>query len=103
MKEAVGLLSQYDIHSDIDYAHHLASSHKQGFTTLGDETYRRYDTMKALLERSAVMNEGQITSAISRVAGRTTRWTAIFDSQEMEVTYYQNAEFTSPYVVSVVE
>ena len=47
------------------------------------------------------MNEEQITSAISRVAGNTTRWTAIFNSQEMKVSYYQNATFEEPYVVSV--
>ena len=122
VEQALTLLEQYDIHSDIGQAHHLAISDGEGrsvvvewvankmvvtespvctnhYLASGDRqaqmgnSYERYDALCSMLDADKMMSVEQATASIRRVANSSTRWTVVFDIQSLQATYLQRGEF----------
>ncbi len=130
VEEALALLSQYDIHSDIGQAHHLAIADKSGHEVVVEwvankmivtespvctnhylaysgsqvvagNSLERYAALRSMLDDNKTMSVEQATKSIECVVAPSTRWTAIFDSHAMEVTYYQRGDFQRPYIATI--
>ncbi|MBQ0056611.1 MAG: linear amide C-N hydrolase [Bacteroidales bacterium] len=82
--------------------HYLALSRKQGSSLYYDDSQRRLDLLQSWHDSLPSMTMEQVTQSISSVASQEfTRWTVVFDRQTMSATYYQNADFSHPYVANI--
>lgn len=130
VEEALQLLGAYDMHSDIQYAHHLAiadasgrsvvvewvndemlvvdspvctnhylaESERQGTSLFLESSAQRYELLQTELKEHAVMSEADVVEAVQAVAGSNlTRWSVLFNQQQLTATYYQNADFGHPF------
>lgn len=125
--EAIELLSSWDMHSSIDWAHHLAIADATGHSVvvewLNNEmivtetpavtnhyltplrphvgigaTEERRDTICARLERYPAMTMGQMTQLLQDVSfEKYTGWSVVFDTEEISATYYYRTDYTTPY------
>lgn len=129
VEEALQLLGAYDMHSDIQYSHHLAiadasghsvvvewvndemlvvdspvctnhylaESERQGTSLFLESSAHRYELLQTELAEHATMSEAEVTAAVQAVAGSdVTRWSVVFNQQQLAATYYQNADFSRP-------
>ncbi|MBQ0021849.1 MAG: linear amide C-N hydrolase [Prevotellaceae bacterium] len=82
--------------------HYLAPSSKQGSSLYYEDSHRRFDMLQNWRDSLPAMTKEQLTQGISSVASKEyTRWTVVFDRKTMSATYYQNADFSQPYVAFI--
>lgn len=134
VEEALQLLANLNMHSDIQRAHHLSMSDAKGrcvvvewtdnkmYVTespictnhylaespkletqqINENSQMRYDQLQEHLSSNPTMDTTKITEAIASVAGAEyTRWTVVYDRENMSVTYYQHADFSKPYTTEI--
>lgn len=133
VEEALDLLGRYNMHSDINLAHHLSISDSKGrcvvvewvdnqmYVTdspvctnhyLADSpklktqevhanSQERYDTLQSQLNTKTYETLQDITESIASVSNPNTRWSVVYDRENLTATYYQNADFSHPYVASI--
>lgn len=134
VEEALALLRRYNMHSDINLAHHLAISDAQGRSVvvewadnqmyvvespvctnhylaaepkletqeINPNSQERYDALQAQISAKPIMTPQDITNTLASVSGPDyTRWSIIYDRQNLTATYYQDADFTKPYVTTI--
>lgn len=132
--EAMALLRQYDMHSDINFALHLAISDAKGHSVVAEwvndslffaetavctnhyvaesskkgqsmyyyDSHYRYDLLQHLQDSLPAMSADDILEALRQVAEPgQTRWSIVYDRKHMTATYYQNADFSQPYVFNI--
>ncbi len=132
--EAVKLLSEYNMHEETGFNHHLAvsdangksivvewingdmhvaesslctnhyiaDSYKKGKSMHYEDSHKRFDIMNKEMTEHPYMEALDVTKSIQLVATpKLTRWSIVYDQKELKATYYQNADFTKPYEISL--
>lgn len=125
--EAVEMLSSWDMHSSIDWAHHLAIADATGHSVVVEwidnemivtetpavtnhyltplrphvgigATEARRDTLCARLELQPVMTTEQMAQLLQDVSFEEyTCWSVIFNTQDLSATYYYRTDYSVPY------
>lgn len=127
MDEAITLLKQYDMHSDIGTAHHYALADATGRSVtveyirgemvvtetkiltnhyLAEEKYgigsegsqERFDALAALAD--APMDRAQVRRAMESVKD-DTQWTLVFDAGDASADFYLGSRFDRCYKISL--
>lgn len=126
--EAIDMLSHWDMHSSLDWAHHLAISDATGHSVVVEyidnamivtetpavtnhyltplrphvgigPTESRRDTLCARLERLPQMQSEDMKQLLSDVAfDEYTGWSIVFNTKEQTATYYYRTDFDHPLV-----
>lgn len=129
--EAIDMLGSWDMHSSIDWAHHLAIADATGHSVvvewLNNEmvvtetpavtnhyltplrphvgigaTEARRDTLCARLEQQPRMSTQQMTQLLSDVSfDDYTCWSVVFDTKALSATYYYRTDYSKSYVYMV--
>lgn len=82
--------------------HYLAPSRKQGSSLYYEDSHRRFDMLQNWRDSLPTMTMEQITQSIASVASKEyTRWTVVFDRKTLSATYYQNSDYSHPYVAYI--
>lgn len=82
--------------------HYLAPSRKQDSSLYYEDSHRRFDMLQNWRDSLPTMTMEQVTQSIASVASKEyTRWTIVFDRKTLSATYYQNADFSHPYVTYI--
>ena len=130
-QEAIQMLSSWDMHSSINWAHHLAISDAYGESVvvewINDEmqvissaavtnhylsplrenvgvgnTFARRDTLCARLEKVQTMVADDMKELLKDVSyDEFTDWSIIFNTANLSATYYLRTDFNHPYVFSL--
>lgn len=125
--EAIQMLSSWDMHSSIDWAHHLAIADASGHSVVVEwldnemivtetpaitnhyltplrphvgigATEQRRDTLCARLEQFPAMTEQQMAQLLQDVSFEEfTGWSVIFSPHDLSATYYYRTDFSTPY------
>lgn len=125
--EAIKMLNSWDMHSSIDWAHHLAIADATGHSVvvewLNNEmivtetpavtnhyltplrphvgigaTEARRDTLCARLEQQPAMTHQQMTQLLQDVSFEEfTGWSVVFNTQDLSATYYYRTDYSQPY------
>lgn len=131
VEEALALLVEYDMHSDIGRAHHLAISDRTGRSVVvewvdGQMVYcesnictNHYlaespkrgvaigeDSFRRYNTLSEFVGKGFLIiadaiTAMGQVSDEGTRWTVIFDTEALTATYFRRGDFSIPYIVKI--
>ncbi len=126
--EAIDMLASWDMHSSIDWAHHLAIADAEGHAVvvewIGNEmivtetpavtnhyisplrphvgigaTEARRDTLCARLDRLQAMTPADMAQLLEDVAFEDyTDWSIVFCPAHLSATYYYRTDFTTPYI-----
>lgn len=129
--EAVSMLASWDMHSSIDWAHHIAIADATGHSVvvewLGNEmvvtetpavtnhyltplrphvgigaTEARRDTLCARLQAKPQMRTADMQQLLRDVAfDEYTGWSVIFNTADLSATYYFRTDFSKSYVYSI--
>lgn len=130
-EEAIRLLSTWDMHSSIDWAHHLAIADAQGNAVVVEwidnvmhvtptpavtnhyisplrpgvgigATEARRDTLCTRLSMLQTMTPDDMTTLLQDVSFEDyTDWSIVFNPAELTATYYYRTDFTTPYTYSI--
>jgi len=129
--EAIALLRQYDMHSSIGSAHHLAITDAQGHSVVAEWTggelvitetpvvtnhylcgkdvpqvensLQRFDHLTDIYQHHLPANAQQAREAIESVAStEVTQWSIVFDQQALTARYWFRADFSKAYEVSLM-
>lgn len=132
--EAVKLLSNYNIHADTGFNHHLAisdangksivvewidgemlvaessictnhyvtDSYKKGKSMHYEDSHNRFNIMDKEMTEHPYMENKDVTQSLQLVSSANlTRWSIVFNQKELKASYYQNADFSKPYEISL--
>lgn len=129
--EAIALLDSWDMHSSIDWAHHIAIADATGHSVVVEwinnemivtetpavtnhylsplrphvgigQTEARRDTLCTRLAARPQMQLGDMRKLLQDVAFEEyTGWSVIFNTQELSATYYFRTNFDTAYVYSL--
>ncbi|MBR1786598.1 MAG: linear amide C-N hydrolase [Paludibacteraceae bacterium] len=129
--EAISLLASWDMHSSIYWAHHLAIADKTGYSVVVEwidnemivtptpavtnhyltplrphvgigQTEARRDTLCARLEAIPEMQTSAMKQLLQDVAFEDyTGWSVIFNTTELNATYYFRTDFTKAYIYPI--
>ncbi len=128
--EAIELLKQYDMHSDIGRSHHLSISDSSGrsvvveyidgemivtdtpvvtnhylskgekFGVGNDESHRRYDELMKKSEET--LSTDEMADCMESVSYENeTQWSVVYDIENLELDFYFQRQFDSPLTFSV--
>lgn len=128
--EAIELLKQYDMHSDIGRSHHLSISDSKGrsvvveyidgemivtdtpvvtnhylskgekFGVGNDESHRRYDELMKKSEET--LSTDEMADCMESVSYENeTQWSVVYDIENLELDFYFQRQFDSPLTFSV--
>lgn len=125
--EAIALLGSWDMHSSIDWAHHLAIADAAGHSVVVEwidnemivtetpavtnhylsprrphvgigATEARRDTLCARLEQYPTMATNQMADLLRDVSFEDyTCWSVVFNSQDLSATYFYRTDYSKPY------
>lgn len=126
--EAIEMLSSWDMHSSLDWAHHIAIADATGHSVVVEwldnemivtetpavtnhyltplrphvgigATEARRDTLCARLEQQPEMTLQQMTQLLQDVSFEDyTGWSVVFNTQDLTATYYYRTDFTQTYL-----
>ena len=126
--EAVSLLASWDMHSSIDWAHHIAIADATGHSVVVEwidnemqvtetpavtnhyltplrphvgigATEARRDTLCARLEKHHEMQKADMRRLLQDVSFEDyTGWSVIFNSRDLDATYYYRTDFDTAFV-----
>ncbi len=129
--EAIALLDSWDMHSSIDWAHHIAIADATGHSVVVEwinnemivtetpavtnhylsplrphvgigQTEARRDTLCARLAAHPQMQPDDIRNLLEDVAFEDyTGWSVIFSTQDLSATYYYRTDFEKAYVYKI--
>ncbi len=129
--EAIEMLGSWDMHSSIDWAHHLAIADAGGHSVVVEwidndmivtetpavtnhyltplrphvgigATEARRDTLCARLEQQPAMTTRQMTQLLQDVSFEEyTCWSVIFNTEDLSATYYYRTDYSQPYIYAV--
>lgn len=129
--EAIEMLASWDMHSSIDWAHHLAIADANGHSVVVEwidnemivtetpavtnhyltplrphvgigATEARRDTLCARLEQLPDMTMSQMTELLRDVSFEEfTGWSVVFNTQDLSATYYYRTDYSVPYTYMV--
>lgn len=131
--EALEMLSGWDMHSSIDWAHHLAIADATGHAVVVEwientmhvtetpavtnhylsplrpgvgigATEARRDTLCARLELLRTMTTGDMMTLLKDVSFEDyTDWSIVFRPADLSATYYYRTDYFSPYTYSILQ
>lgn len=129
--EAISMLSSWDMHSSIDWAHHIAIADATGHSVVVEwvdnemivtetpavtnhyltplrphvgigPTEARRDTLCARLEAMPRMQSSDMKQLLQDVSFEEyTGWSVIFNTSDLSATYYFRTDFLHPYTYSL--
>lgn len=129
--EAIEMLDSWDMHSSIDWAHHLAIADASGHSVVVEwidnemivtetpavtnhyltplrphvgigATEARRDTLCARLEQYPAMVTEQMTNLLQDVSFEDyTCWSVVFNTQNLSATYYYRTDYSTPYIYAI--
>ncbi|MEE1219750.1 MAG: C45 family peptidase [Ruminococcus sp.] len=128
--EAIQLLKQYDMHSDIGKSHHLSISDSSGRSVVveyingqmivtdtpvvtnhylskgeklgigNDESHRRYD--KLIKKSNDTLSTQDMADAMESVSySDTTQWSIVYDMENLKLDFYFKRQFDNPLEFSI--
>lgn len=128
--EAIKLLQQYDMHSDIGRSHHLSISDSTGSSVVveyingemivtdtpvvtnhylsegkkfgigNEESHKRYDTL--MKKRDDTLSTKDMANAMESVSYENeTQWSIVYDIEKLELDFYFQRQFDNPFEFSI--
>ena len=129
--EAISMLASWDMHSSIDWAHHIAIADATGHSVVVEwidnemvvtetpavtnhylsplrphvgigQTEERRDTLCTRLAAHPQMQPDDMRNLLEEVAFEDyTGWSVIFNTQDLSATYYYRTDFDTAYIYKI--
>ncbi len=92
----------YVTESPVCTNHYLAAEPKLATQVVNQNSQERFDTLYSQLQAQPAMTLQDITNAIASVSKPVhTRWSIVYDRENLTATYYQDGDFSKPYTTSI--